>query len=207
MTKGIYLIRNNINGKLYIGSSKNIKNRWMDHKARLRAKTHRNDYLQKSWHKYGEDNFEFEIIEKCSLVKLEERELHFITLFKTFKRKFGYNLSTKTGRQLILDEEVLEKKSKSTKKQWKNKQTRKKMLQGIKKSWKNNPTRAIGAKKSGIKRRDNRSVIKLDMQENILEKYNNRREAFLKNGKNRNIYKVLEGKIKSTNSYIYIYTS
>ena len=64
---GIYKIINKINGKYYVGSSVNIKdypnNRWSRHIADLNANRHHNDYLQRAWNKYGQDAFEFIIIE------------------------------------------------------------------------------------------------------------------------------------------------
>jgi group I intron endonuclease len=65
LNSGIYQIRNLINGKLYIGSSANIKNRWSRHKSDLSHNRHRNPKLQNAWNKYGKDNFVFEVIIKC----------------------------------------------------------------------------------------------------------------------------------------------
>jgi len=48
MTKilGIYKITNLKNGKVYIGSSKNIKRRLIEHKSRLKNNKHINKYFQ-----------------------------------------------------------------------------------------------------------------------------------------------------------------
>lgn len=51
---GVYSITNKINGKKYIGSSKDIYKRWLQHTCLLNKGTHENVYLQKSWDKYGE---------------------------------------------------------------------------------------------------------------------------------------------------------
>ena len=48
---GIYCIENRINNKKYIGMSRDIKNRWSEHKAELNTHTHVNQYLQSSWDK------------------------------------------------------------------------------------------------------------------------------------------------------------
>lgn len=60
---GIYKITNTINGRVYIGSAAYLKSRKWDHWKTLRAGCHRNRFLQRAWHKYGEDNFNFEVLE------------------------------------------------------------------------------------------------------------------------------------------------
>lgn len=78
---GVYVIKNLKNNKSYIGSTSCIngfKERWKTHKRELRKGIHSNDYLQKSWNKYGEDNFEFEILEKCNKSLCIEREQFYI---------------------------------------------------------------------------------------------------------------------------------
>ena len=78
---GIYKIENKINGKYYIGSSNNITGttgRWKEHINGLNANRHENDYLQKSWNKYGSSNFRFLILEqvpKVDLLSVEQRYL------------------------------------------------------------------------------------------------------------------------------------
>jgi group I intron endonuclease len=61
---GIYSIRNTIDGKIYIGSTLgSFKQRFNSHKSALRHNKHGNPHLQRVWNKYGEDSFEFNIIE------------------------------------------------------------------------------------------------------------------------------------------------
>lgn len=64
MTIGLYRITNTVNGKYYIGSSNDIKRRWINHKNTLRRGKHRNCHLQASFNKYSADAFVFEIIEE-----------------------------------------------------------------------------------------------------------------------------------------------
>lgn len=78
---GIYMIRNTINGKLYIGKSVNIKKRFNEHKHELRLGSHHNDYLQKAWNKYGEDAFEFIVLEECDRENLNSLEIATIAKF------------------------------------------------------------------------------------------------------------------------------
>ena len=92
---GIYCIRNKINGKRYIGLSEDIYFRWYHHKYYLDKGIHDNEYLQRSWDKYGEDNFEFEILETCKPEELPMIEKQYIDKFDTFNnRDNGYNLQS-----------------------------------------------------------------------------------------------------------------
>ena len=87
---GIYYIKNLINGKYYIGQSQDIYKRWARERMYLRSdKTAWNEHLQNAWRKYGEDNFEFSIIEECDIEKLDEREIFWIEKFDSFNN--GYN--------------------------------------------------------------------------------------------------------------------
>jgi group I intron endonuclease len=71
---GIYKIINRTNGKYYIGSSNNIKRRWIDHKKMLKGNRHDNQYLQNAWNKYGENSFDFVIEKEIPQNKLIEVE-------------------------------------------------------------------------------------------------------------------------------------
>lgn len=71
---GVYIITNLINKKIYVGSSINIKLRWANHKSDLRRGTHRNKHLQRAWNKYGEENFNFKILEECDIEGLTREE-------------------------------------------------------------------------------------------------------------------------------------
>ena len=64
MKSGIYKLTNLINGKFYIGKSLDVESRKYSHYYTLRRNKHGNAYLQRAWNKYGEDNFEFSILEK-----------------------------------------------------------------------------------------------------------------------------------------------
>jgi len=91
---GIYMIKNKVNGKIYIGRSVNIYKRWSTHKNELKKHRHCNDYLQKAWNKYKEENFELLVIKQTSdkIAELIKEEQRFLDLYKPFKKN-GYNLS------------------------------------------------------------------------------------------------------------------
>lgn len=116
---GIYCIENTVNQKKYIGQSVNIKERWRKHRKELYANKHDNDYLQKSWNKYGKSSFKFYILEECNVISLDERENYYINYYNTLDRDYGYNL--KTGGQnggAIVSDEVKEKMSIAIKKSY-----------------------------------------------------------------------------------------
>ncbi len=63
---GVYQITNTQNGKVYIGSAANFRKRACQHRWHLRHKKHGNFHLQRSWDKWGEDVFLFEVLEVVS---------------------------------------------------------------------------------------------------------------------------------------------
>ena len=63
---GIYQIRNVKNNHRYIGSSKNLLQRYKFHFNALKRNKHQNPYLQAAYNKYGKENFMFEILEYCN---------------------------------------------------------------------------------------------------------------------------------------------
>ena len=93
MKSGIYQIRNTVNGKLYIGSSHDIKFRWKQHKSSLRRNKHHSLILQRAWNKYGEDCFEFEVIKDVEIESLIESEQFYFDMLNP-----DYNVSKKAGR-------------------------------------------------------------------------------------------------------------
>lgn len=103
---GIYAITNKTSGKKYIGSSKSVHYRWnQSHRPNLRNNIHGNRHLQSSWNKYGEDQFKFEVIEKCNQSVLLEREGYWIEHYNSWDREFGYNFTRIIdGKQVLCEE-------------------------------------------------------------------------------------------------------
>lgn len=93
---GIYLIKNQTNRKVYVGSSKNIKSRIWHHKNCLKHNRHTNRYLQNAWNKYGENSFEVFKLEYCPIDQLFEREKWWMDLFQSYQDSYGYNIAEVT---------------------------------------------------------------------------------------------------------------
>ena len=88
---GIYKIINKINGKYYVGSSRNIKIRWNNHIKNLNKNIHHNSHLQYAWNKYGSENFVFKIVELCSLENLTNIEQKYLNIAHQNKQT-NYNI-------------------------------------------------------------------------------------------------------------------
>lgn len=78
----VYKITNTITGDFYIGSSKNIKRRWTEHKCQSTWKNNPNKQLYKDMRKYGLGNFDFQILAEVEIEQLKKMEQQFIELLK-----------------------------------------------------------------------------------------------------------------------------
>src|ERR1035437_9586011 len=83
------------NGKVYIGSTtRNFYDRLCAHLSTLRKNKHSSILLQRAWNKYGEDAFEFKIIEELQIQQdCIPREIANIQLYKSNDPLLGYNIS------------------------------------------------------------------------------------------------------------------
>lgn len=96
MPAGIYQIKNIVNGKIYIGSSKDLEFRRREHFRYMTGGYHANNKLQLAFNKYGVDSFVFEILElyegdKAGLLALEQSYLDKLD-FRT-----NYNIAYRAG--------------------------------------------------------------------------------------------------------------
>lgn len=85
---GIYIIKNEITGFIYLGSTKCFHRRYQRHRKPLLLLKHVNKHLQNSFNKHGVDNFSFYIIELVEKDKLIEREQYWLNLLD---RDLSYN--------------------------------------------------------------------------------------------------------------------
>lgn len=91
----IYMHKNIINNKVYIGQTNNLKNRWGNNGRGYKPK---NEHSSRFWNaivKYGWDNFEHIILEECENREIaNEREKYYIQLYNSYDESCGYNLTT-----------------------------------------------------------------------------------------------------------------
>lgn len=89
----IYRIKNNINGKSYIGKTQydDPVKRYKEHidESKRNKKRSCNRAIYRAFRKYGIENFSFEIIEESFGLDNCEREKYYIELYDTFRN--GYN--------------------------------------------------------------------------------------------------------------------
>lgn len=98
---GIYKILNTANGKFYIGSAVDIKQRWRQHRSSLNLGYHDNSLLQRSWKKYGEDKFTFEVLEYVSDVNLLiSIEQNWMDKSNACDKSIGFNICKIAGSRL-----------------------------------------------------------------------------------------------------------
>lgn len=81
---GVYQIKNKVNGKIFIGSSMDLRGIWNRHRFELKMKGHKNKGLQNDWDLYGEDNFIFDVLEN---IKPEEEIVMNVDDLKKYQKK------------------------------------------------------------------------------------------------------------------------
>lgn len=69
---GVYSIE--VAGQVYIGGTKNIRDRWGDHINHLLLGTHDNRPMQKAFDRFGIDALRFRVVELCDRNDLPARE-------------------------------------------------------------------------------------------------------------------------------------
>lgn len=90
MVKDIYIIKNTINNKVYIGQSVNAGKRFLSHKSRANSNSD-NSAIHDAMNKLGVDNFYFEILES-QIENYNEREKYWISYYNSIVPN-GYNLT------------------------------------------------------------------------------------------------------------------
>jgi hypothetical protein len=97
---GVFLIRNNLNDKVFLSVSLDLPGIINRHKFALRARVHANKALQADWNELGSENFAFEIVDELTprpgqavdyRAELESLENLWLERLQPFGER-GYNL-------------------------------------------------------------------------------------------------------------------
>lgn len=117
---GIYIIINKVNGKVYVGSTCNaIEKRWSKHIRNMRLGKN-TIHLQNAYNKYGEENFEFLVLQNVNVEDLDyilDIETAWIRYYDSANQNKGYNIQKIGGsnRGIKLSEETKKKISRKGK--------------------------------------------------------------------------------------------
>lgn len=109
----IYLIKNNLDGKVYVGQSKNPTSRKKNHWAAGRH--NRRGHLYDAMRKHGIDHFCFSIIEECDDSNADDRERFWISHYDSMNPAKGYNRESGGCAHKTLSEETRKKLSEANK--------------------------------------------------------------------------------------------
>jgi group I intron endonuclease len=91
---GVYTITNKINNKIYVGSTTgSITKRLREHITDLSRNIHQNKYLQRSYNKYGKENFIFEKLEDYEVELCISMEKYWINMLDSKNPERGYNIN------------------------------------------------------------------------------------------------------------------
>lgn len=168
---GIYEIVNKESGKRYVGSTgDSFENRWRQHRSLLRAGNHHSIHLQRAWDKYGEEKFEFRILEEMVAPGFCYHD--YITREQWYldNERCEYNVSSRADRPTGMlgknhSQETIEKIKQNNLGKKRNEESKKKM--SLAKSGKNSPWYGTGGPMKGKKHsvKSKLKVAKLTEQE------------------------------------------
>lgn len=86
----IYAIQHNVTKRIYIGSTKNVDSRYLNHIYKLRGGKHHIEDMQKDFDEYGEDYSLF-VLEEITEWAERIKEYEWMRKYNSFERGVGYN--------------------------------------------------------------------------------------------------------------------
>lgn len=133
---GIYRITLKVDGRTYIGQTRQkFNHRWTEHLRDFKGQRHPNSYLQRCWNKYGEDAFEFAVLEPVQCIEdLGAAEARWILFYGANQRDRGFNLKGDIRHSVLPSEEHREVLRQNSIKRWADPVLRQKMLDAISQS-------------------------------------------------------------------------
>ena len=124
----IYAIKHMGSENMYVGQTISpLNQRWSQHRNSLRNNCHFNPHLQNAWNKYGENAFEFEVVDDTAknLDELNALEISYVAIVGYYNVKTG-------GINGIHSEETKRKIGDANKGKIRSKETKRKMSEAKK---------------------------------------------------------------------------
>ena len=112
----IYIIRNLINHKVYIGQTKNFLRRKAGHL--YAARKGGLCLIHCAFRKHGIENFIFELLEECEDEHVDEYEKFWIAHYESTNRDKGYNIQSGGHGMYVTKSLTIEKLSEALKRRW-----------------------------------------------------------------------------------------
>ena len=207
----VYCIYNKINNKRYIGVTVNVYKRIVSQRSAIVNKQHKrcNRFLMEEWFKYGEDVFDYSILEVLNNTNrnfLNQRELFWMRLLDTINPSKGYNLRQDTLDGLVVHKLTKQLMAHKTKLRYANDDERIKTGRKSKQFWDENPLVKENMRRKLELKKSKYVFYKIDkLKGNVIEVYENISEVIKSNPsyKKHQIYSVCNGYKPSIYGFIW----
>lgn len=181
----VYKFTNILNNKVYIGkTSTSLRKRVIGHLTASRKWTKsRKGYFQNALSKYGINNFNIDILDRCEDKQLlNEREIYWINYYNSNNKKYGYNMTPGGDGNSDLEfcRKNIERLIKANTGSHKKEETKRLLSDIHKELWKNPEFRnkhIENAKR--LSKLTSKRVLQLDYNYNVICKYNSIKEVQL----------------------------
>jgi len=94
-TAAVYAIECSATGRVYVGSSKHLSQRWFRHRRDLEQNIHHCQPLQDDYNRHGAAVFTFRILERCDVAEQWDCEQRW--MIELHARETGYNVYDNLG--------------------------------------------------------------------------------------------------------------
>lgn len=98
----IYAIQHNETKRMYIGITRNVNRRYLNHIYALRAGKHTIEDMQSDFNKYGE-NYSLFILEEVKEPEEADKEYEYMKEYQSYVRGIGYNYKDKVFAEKSVD--------------------------------------------------------------------------------------------------------
>jgi len=94
---GVYVIRNSIDGRVYVGATKELRRRFSTHQQRLKCGTHPNPGLQAFVNHHSIGALSFDLICLCEPHELLATEQFYLDFYQSYQEDLGFNRAALAG--------------------------------------------------------------------------------------------------------------